>query len=161
MKSGFPSNIHFSSRWPQKDLRLNAVRTFIAIIVGLASASGVFWYQNPDLELKVPEGLVAQVEEQRSVLKQVPESFAEIAATSAPVPATNTTDESTQKENGDRIASEAPADRVSELEKKVHAGINAARATHGASPQLKWERPSGHDRSCTQRRYDRTWLLQA
>ena len=115
------------------------MRTFIAIIVGLASASGAFWYQNPDLELKVPEGLVAKVEGQRSVLKQVPESFAEIAATSAPVPATNTTAESTQKENGDRIASEAPADRVSELEKKVHAGINAARATHGASPQLKWD----------------------
>ena len=72
-------------------------------------------------------------------MKQVPESFAEIAATSTPGPATNTIVESTQKENGEKTASETSVDRVSELEKKVHAGINSARATHGVSPQLKWD----------------------
>ena len=115
------------------------MRTFIAIVLGLASASGVYWYQNPDLELKVPEGLIAQFEERVSVSKQVPESFAKIAATSTAAPATNNTVESTRKQSGDGITDEKSVDVVSELEKRVHAGINSARATHGVSPQLGWD----------------------
>ena len=115
------------------------MRTFIAIVLGLASASGVYWYQNPDLELKVPEGVIAQLEERGSVLKQVPESFAEIAAAKTPTPDTNNSVESTRKEKKDGITSEKSVDMVYELEKKVHAGINAARGTHGVSPQLGWD----------------------
>ena len=115
------------------------MRTFIAIVLGLASASGVYWYQNPDLELKVPEGVIAQLEERGSVLKQVPESFAEIAAAKTPTPDTNNSVESTGKEKEDGITSEKSVDMVYELEKKVHAGINSARATHGVSPQLGWD----------------------
>ena len=62
------------------------MRSFVAIIVGLVAASALYWYQNPDLELKVPEGLISQIEEQRSATQDVPDSFAAIDATSIPGP---------------------------------------------------------------------------
>ena len=40
------------------------MRSFVAIVVGLAAASVLYLYQNPDLDLKVPEGLVTLLEEQ-------------------------------------------------------------------------------------------------
>lgn len=115
------------------------MRTLLAIVIGLAVSSGIFWYQNPALELKVPDAVVKQFQEQRAALQQVPDSFAELAATSTPLPVVETT-----AETGRRVARTAPiydgsVDKVSDLEKKVHAGINAARATHGSSPQLRWE----------------------
>ncbi len=62
------------------------MRSFVAIVVGLVAASALYWYQNPDLELKVPEGLITQLQEQSSALQQVPDSLAEIVATSTPKP---------------------------------------------------------------------------
>ena len=136
------------------------MRTLIAIIAGLSVASGVFWYQNPDLELKAPEGLLAQVEERSSALSQVSESFAAIAATSTPKPTTATAIGNARSQAGDAPASAYSVDRVSELEKKVHEGINLARTTHGASPQLKWDHSlrdiaRAHSEDMTQRGYYR------
>ena len=62
------------------------MRTIVAIIAGLAAATAVYWYQNPDLELEVPRGLLVQIEERRSALRQVPESFAELVATATLAP---------------------------------------------------------------------------
>ena len=134
------------------------MRTFLAIAIGLAVASGVFWYQNPDLELKVPDAMVRQFEEQKAALQEVPESFAEITATSTAVPAVDTTIEAVRKESRTTLTDDRSVDKVSHLEKKVHAGINAARATHGSSPQLKWEDRLGavaraHSEDMTRRNY--------
>lgn len=134
------------------------MRTLLAIVIGLAISSGIFWYQNPDLELKVPDAVVEQFQEQRAALQQVPYSFAELEATSIPLPVVDT-----NVETGRKVARTAPidersVDKVSELEKKVHAGINAARATQGSSPQLRWEARLGavaraHSEDMTGRNY--------
>ena len=134
------------------------MRTLLAIAIGLAVASGVFWYQNPDLELKVPDAMVEQFEEQRAALQEVPESFAEITATSTSVPAVAPTVEAVRKESRAPLTDGSSVDKVSNLEKKVHAGINAARATHGSSPQLRWEDRLGevaraHSEDMTTRNY--------
>lgn len=134
------------------------MRTFLAIAIGLAVASGVFWYQNPDLELKVPDAMARQFEEQKAALQEVPESFAEITATSTAVPAVDTTIEAVRKESRTTLTDDRSVDKVSHLEKKVHAGINAARATHGSSSQLKWEDRLGavaraHSEDMTRRNY--------
>jgi len=127
-----------------------------AVIVGLAIAGGIYWYQNPEFALNVPRGLIDQVAEQ-STREQAPESFAAITATSTPSAAPRATATPTagagsanqlrqlipqinaesRQERETRARIEA-ADRVSELELKVHAGINAERTRNGASP-LKWE----------------------
>ena len=134
------------------------MRTLLAIAIGLAVASGVFWYQNPDLELKVPDAMVKQFQEQRASLQQVPDSFAEAAATSTTVPTMDTTIETGQKESKATLTDDSSVDKVSDLEKKVHAGINLARSTHGRSPQLRWEDRLGavaraHSEDMTRRNY--------
>ena len=134
------------------------MRTLLAIAIGLAVASGVFWYQNPGLELKVPDAMARQFEEQKAALQEVPESFAEIVATSTAVPVVDTTIEAGRKEIRTAPIDDSSVDKVSDLEKKVHAGINAARATHGSSPQLKWEDRLGavaraHSEDMTRRNY--------
>ena len=128
----------------------------VAVIIGLSIAGGIYWYQNPDLEVGIPHGLVDRVSEQSS-REQAPESFAEIAATSSPnvIGSRPTTprdrsdpggqlrqlvprvSEESREEREARARMEAAA-RVSALELKVHAGINAERAKHG-SAALKWE----------------------
>ena len=128
----------------------------LAVIIGLGIAGGVYWYQNPGLELGIPHGLVDQIAE-RSSRERVPDSFAEITATSTPdiIAASPTpppfgsdrggqlrhlvpqgSDESRQEREA-RAHMEAVT-RVSELELKVHAGINAERARNGSAP-LQWE----------------------
>ncbi len=127
-----------------------------AVIVGLAVAGGVYWYQNPNFELSLPRDFVDQVAQQ-SAREQAPESFAAITATSTPdaasrvyVTPTSGSDRGNQlrrlvpqvsgesrEEREARVRMEAAA-RVSELELKVHAGINAERTRNGGSP-LKWE----------------------
>ena len=134
------------------------MRSFVAIVVGLAAASALYLYQNPDLELKVPEGLNAQLEEQRSALRQFPDSFAEIVATRPPMPITEENPGAGSKENLRTARRVDPAERVSELEQKVHAGINAARARNGVSPQLRWIDKLGavardHSEDMTKRAY--------
>ena len=128
----------------------------LATIIGLAVAGGVYWHQNPDPELRVPSGLVEQVGDFLPG-EEAPESFAAITSASTsddasqgvptrttrsdrPVnvdqPVGQATAESREGRNA-RARLEA-ANRVSELERKVHAGINAERAKSGASP-LEWE----------------------
>ena len=127
-----------------------------AVIIGVAVAAGIYWYQNPDLNLHLPRGFTDRVAQQSS-LERAPESFAAIAATStldviAPgptIPAAGPglagqlrqlvpqVSGESREEREARVRMEAAA-RVSELELKVHAGINAARAKNGGAP-LKWE----------------------
>ncbi len=114
------------------------MRSFVAIVVGLAAASALYLYQNPDVELKVPEGLIIQLEEQRSALEQVPDSLAEIVAASTPRPITREAPQAVSKDNVRTDKNADPAERVAELEQKIHVGINAARASNGVSPQLLW-----------------------
>ncbi len=133
-----------------------ALPVAIAVMIGLAIAGVAYWYQNPDLELSFPRG-VADWGTDESSREQAPESFAEITATSTPDDAprraaTPVADRDTvgqlrrlipqvSSESGEkrevREQVEAAA-RVSELELKVHAGINAERAKHGGSP-LQWD----------------------
>ena len=128
----------------------------VAVIIGLAVAGGIYWYQNPDLELSLPGGFIDRVSDQSS-REIAPESFAAITATSTPdvAPPGRTTPTAgsdrvgqlrqlipqasgeSREEREARARMEAAA-RVSELELKVHAGINAERAKNGGSP-LKWE----------------------
>ena len=128
----------------------------VAVIIGLSVAGGIYWYQNPDLDLTLPRGLVDRVADQSS-RERAPESFAAIAATSTPVVASTSrttpaagsgpagqlrqlvpqVSGETREEREARARMEAVA-KVSELELKVHAGINAERAKNGGSP-LKWE----------------------
>ena len=134
------------------------MRTLLAIAIGLAAASGVFWYQNPDLELKVPDSMARQFEEQKAALQEVPDSFAETVATSTAVPDVAPTIETVRKESMTTLIDDSSVDKVSDLEKRVHAGINAARATHGSAPQLKWEERLGevaraHSEDMTRRNY--------
>ena len=150
------------------------MRSFVAIVVGLVAASALYWYQNPDLELKIPEGLITQLEEQRSALRQVPDSFAEIVATRTPKPSRiadieivaaptpkllrRTVSEAGVQEDSNLDRNADPFDRASDLEQKVHAGINAARAQNSVSPQLRWVDKLGavarvHSEDMTARNY--------
>ena len=128
----------------------------VAVIIGLAVAGGLYWYQNPDLEVNVPRGLIDQVAQQ-SPGEQAPESFSAITATSAPDPASRDAATPTSgsgggdqlrqlipqasgesREEREARARKGAEDMVSDLESKVHAGINAERARNGRPP-LKWE----------------------
>ena len=143
---------------PRRRRRKNSrvLPVITAVFVGLAIAGGIYWYQNPEFALSVPRGFIDRVADQ-STREQAPESFAAIMATSTPSsPSLNTAtpaagsghgnqlrrlvpqiNAETRQEREDRARIEAAA-RVSELELKVHAGINAERVKAGASP-LKWE----------------------
>ena len=134
------------------------MRSFVAIVVGLAAATALYLYQNPGLELKVPEGLITQLEEQRSALEQVPDSLAEIVATSTPRPITREAPQAVSKDSVRTDKNADPAERVAELEQKIHVGINAARASNGVSPQLLWVDKLGavardHSEDMTARNY--------
>ena len=115
------------------------MRTLVAIILGLGIATAVYYYQNPDVVMDAPRSLTALASTQASNLEKVPDSFGSISATRTPKPVTRTraTAEPSQSSRTDRAADSV--DIVSELEKKVHAGINAARARNGVSPLLRWE----------------------
>ena len=147
----------------------------VAVIIGLAVAGGIYWYQNPDFEVSLPRGSIDQVVRQSSG-EQAPESFAAITATSTPSTVSRNTppwvwgsgrgdrvrqliprlgDES-REEREDRARMEAEA-RVSELELKVHAGINAERTRQGGSP-LTWDEglasiARAHSDDMTERQY--------
>ncbi len=129
----------------------------VAVLVGLAVAVGAYWYLNPNAEWKLPEGIADRLMQLGSE-QGVPESFAAIEATSTPVPAVLAkpsdpppesglprqlrqlipqTNSGSQEERRARAKMEA-ANRVSELELKVHAGINAERAKNGGA-LLKWD----------------------
>ena len=128
----------------------------IAVIIGLAMAGVAYWYQNPDLELSFPSGVVGWGANESS-RDQMPESFAEITATSTPdevarrvlTPDADTDRVALLRRLIPQVSSESAEereartrlevrDRVSNLELKVHAGINAERAKHGGSP-LQWD----------------------
>ena len=147
----------------------------VATIIGLAIAGGIYWQQNPDFELRAPSGLVERVGD-LTTGERAPESFAAITATSTPdeasrdAPAANAGAERTaqadrpvgqvtseSRENREARGQMEAADRVSELELKVHAGINAERAKNG-SPPLEWEGQLGsvaraHSEDMTRRGY--------
>jgi uncharacterized protein YkwD len=152
--------------------------TIIAVVIGLAVASGIYLHQNPDLELKSPKGIADQVADQRSPRERAPESFAVLAATNTPKPPTPVVPTSQPKTTSDfgilsekipRIFYEPKENRqaprqaesaaqVAELERKVHTGINTERAKNGSSPKLRWDDRLGvvarsHSEDMTERGY--------
>lgn len=162
---------------PRRRRRENgkALPVVIAVIIGLSVAGGVYWYQNPNLELSFPRGVVDWGTDESS-REQAPDSFAEITATNTPDDAarrgaTPSADpdlvgqlrrlvpevSSESKEEREARARMEAANRVEELELKVHAGINGERAKHGRSP-LKWDAglasvARAHSDDMTDRRY--------
>ena len=126
------------------------------MIIGLSIAGGIYWYQNPDFEVGIPHGLVDRVSEQSS-RERAPESFAEITATSTPnaidprptIPRDRSDPGGQLRQLVPQVSGESKEAReararteaaatVSDLELKVHAGINAERAKNGSAP-LRWE----------------------
>ena len=133
--------------------------TVLAILIGLGLASGIYWYQNPDVELRMPRGMDGLVPKQGPSPEQPPKSFAAIEATSTSRPPPRATPTAPLGKTGEyrdtlerlprflyepreerevRKRKETAA-RITELEGKVHAGINAARARNGRLPQLRWD----------------------
>ena len=131
----------------------------IAIVVGLAVATGIYWQQNPGVKLKMPQGIVSQAKTQGPQRNAAPESFAAITATNTPGPPTQQAPTVQPRETNDsrnileeisrtlyepkeerqaRQEAETAA-KVAELERKVHDGINAERAVKRGSPQLRWD----------------------
>ena len=152
--------------------------TVMAVVIGAAAAGGIYWYQNPGVQLTLPNGITDQVSGQRAPLQRVPESFTAITSTTTPEPLTRTARTAQTKERGEsrdvleklarplyepkeeresRQRAETAAN-VTELERKVHAGINAARARNGSSPQLGWDDhlaavARAHSKDMTERGY--------
>ena len=143
---------------PRRRRRRNgrALPAVMAVIIGLAVAGGIYWHQNPDLELSLPRGFIDRVADQSS-RERAPESFAVITGTNTPdVTSPSPTGQVTGSVRGNQLRQLLPqvggesreereararieaAARVSDLELKVHAGINAERARNGGSP-LQWE----------------------
>ena len=134
------------------------MRTFTAVILGLAIATAVYYYQDPEVVLDAPRNLTALVSDQAPSIEKVPNSFASITATSTPLPVSRAANETRPRQSSETVSAANSFDRVSELEQKVHAGINAARARNGVSPQLRWEDQLGavaraHSEDMTRRGY--------
>ena len=149
----------------------------IAIVLGLAVATGIYWRQNPGFELEIPQGLTSQVTTQSQERGPVPDSFAAITATNTPTPPTRTpTSQPRATESAPsalekitRVISESAEERqarkekeaaemITEIEQKVHIGINAARFSMHGSHQLQWDDRLGaiaraHSEDMTKRRY--------
>ena len=138
------------------------MRTFIAVIFGLGIATGLIYYQNPDAVLEAPRDLAALMSSRAStgasIIEDVPDSFGSLAATSTPRPSTRAATRTPPRRSGGGGAAADTADRVYELEQRIHAGINAARSRNGISPQLRWEDQLGvvaraHSDDMTRRGY--------
>ena len=134
------------------------MRTFLAAISGLIVATAVIYYQDPDAVLEAPRGLAALFSSQASTMEKVPDSFGSLIATSTPRPSARTTATAAPRQSRGTDSTADSVDRVSELEQRVHAGINAARARNGVSPQLQWEDELGavaraHSDDMTRRGY--------
>ena len=115
------------------------MRMFVSIVLGLVAGTAAYFYQNPDVVLNAPERITSQVAKQASSMEDVPDSFASITATSTPGPNTQVAVKPTPNRNSQARASADSTDRILELERKVHAGINAARTRNGVSPRLRWD----------------------
>ena len=143
---------------PRRRRRRNerALPAVAAVIIGLAVAAGIYWYQHPDMELGLPRGFIDRVA-QESSQERTPESFAAVTAASTPdAMPPRPTGQVTGSDRGNQLRQLVPqvggesreereartlmeaATRVSDLELKVNAGINAERARNGGS-RLKWE----------------------
>ena len=143
---------------PRRRRRRQATPTLTAIIIGLAIATAIYWRQNSDIELRMPESITAEIAEQRSSSRRVPESFAEAVATRTPIPTTQARAAETSNAESRIDKDVEPIHRVAELERKVHAGINAERAKNGSSSQLRWDERLGaiarsHSEDMTRRGY--------
>ena len=108
-----------------------ALPVVVAVVIGLAIGGGMYWYQHPDLEMRLPQDPVGWIAKQLS-RERAAESFTVITATSTPSASRETPDE---REARARLETEA---RVSEIEQEVHVGINVERARKGGSP-LRWD----------------------
>lgn len=116
------------------------MRTVVAIVLGIVAGAAAYFYQRPDVVLNAPDRIASQVAKQASSLEDVPDSFASITATSTPRPASQVAVNPTPKINRQERNNVGPADRILELERKVHVGINAARSASPSSPIIQSER---------------------
>ncbi len=134
------------------------MRKLIPVILGMVLATAAYYHQNPDVVLEAPENIVALASDQATSLQKVSDSFASsLTATGTPRPNSSASSPTLRQTKKPDTASDSAA-RVSELEQKVHAGINAARARNGVSPQLRWENQLGavaraHSEDMTRRGY--------
>ena len=143
---------------PRRRRRRNgrALPAAVTVIIGLAVAAGIYWYQHPDIELGLPRGVIDWVAQEASQ-ERGPESFAAITATSTPdITPPSPEGEVTGSVRGNQLRQLVPqvsgesrgereararmeaTARVSDLELKVHVGINAERAKNGGLP-LRWD----------------------
>ena len=122
----------------------------VAVMIGLAIGGGLYWYQHPDLELGSPRDWVDSVARLLPE-ERAPDSFAVVTATSTPQGNREAWDE---REARARLEIEA---KVSEIEQKVHVGINVERTRNGGD-SLRWDRElaavaRAHSDDMTQRGY--------
>ena len=133
------------------------IPTVLAIVIGLAVAVAIYWYQNRDAGLQMPQDIIDQVAKQRPQ-ERAPESFAAITATDTPKPPTKAAPTRRQNEGRSVREKAESVDRVADLERKIHAGINAARAIGANTPPLQWDEHLGaiaraHSDDMTKRGY--------
>ena len=107
------------------------MRMIVGVLIGLVAGTIVHSYQNPDILRKALGNLIGYSGLGVVLLKEVPESFASIEATSTPKPDDQAAGETTTVKRSDA--------RVLELEQEVHKGINFARFENGISHQLRWD----------------------
>lgn len=103
----------------------------VAVTIGLVIGGGLYWYQHPDLELGSPRDLVDSVA-RLFPEERAPDSFGVMTATSTPQANRETLDE---REARARLETET---KVSEIEQKVHIGINMERTRNG-NASLRWD----------------------
>ncbi len=103
----------------------------VAVMIGLAIGGGLYWYQHPDLEFGSPRDLVDSVA-RLFPEERAPDSFGAMTATSTPQANRETLDE---REARARLETET---KVSEIEQKVHIGINVERTRNG-NASLRWD----------------------
>ena len=134
------------------------MRTFTALILGLGIATFVYYQQHPDVVAGAPGHLMDFASDQAASLETVPDSFAPMETTNTATPASRNASRRPQRQTSRADRMVDTADTVSELEQKVHLGINAARVRNGVSPQLRWEDQLGevaraHSEDMTRRGY--------
>ena len=103
----------------------------VAVTIGLAIGGGLYWYQHPGLELGSPRDWVDSIARLLPE-ERAPDSFGVMTATSTPQANREALDE---HEARARLEAET---KVSEIEQKIHAGINVERARNGRA-RLGWD----------------------
>ena len=133
------------------------MRILIAIVFGLGIGTIVFYFQNPDVVFDALQNLT-DLSSQSLSTEEALDSFVSMTAISTSKPTSGTDSRTILRGSSKPDKVVKSADIVSDLEQKVHTGINAARAKNGVSPKLRWVDQLGavartHSEDMTKRRY--------